>query len=267
MHGSDTVRERFQYLRSSNGVIVLAMSQWRAKRLRRTQKEAILPSEFMHMVAAMTVAARKPLLVMREKSVSERGAFRRGYLHPVIDIPSSLDPTWCRSEIFGREFMKWKDTVDNFHHVFLGYSSQAEPVGKLIKQVLTERMGIKVFDWHKFVRGDSVWDSIGTAECMTSAGIFLFMADDSIGSGRTRQQVPRDNVIYEAGVFAGAKDQRHVLIIREEGARIPSDLGGILLLNLTSRTDISDIADALVEAVTRMLDTPISLANPERHQL
>lgn len=265
MQGSDRVSERYEYIRSCNGVIILAMPQWKAQHLNRKDKsDAVLSSEFMHVAAAMAVAASRPLLVLRESALSERGVFRPGYLDHVIDLPRSLDPGWLNTNDFQHEFRKWLTDVEAFRHVFLGYSSQAEPVGKLIYSVLTEQMGLRVFDWHDFRPGDSIWDSIERAECRTHAGIFLFTADDTINSGRNRQQVPRDNVIYEAAYFAGTKDRKHALIIREDGARVPSDLGGVIYLKLRNRNDLSDLVPQLKAEVTRMLETPPKLIPLDR---
>ena len=105
---SATIDDRFEKIRQSHGVIILAFSQWEGRRVTRDDKErAIFPSEFTHMNAVMTVAAAKPVLVLREKSVDERGALRRGYIHPVVPMPNSLDVEWLESEKFNREFVAW----------------------------------------------------------------------------------------------------------------------------------------------------------------
>jgi predicted nucleotide-binding protein len=75
--------------------------------------------------------------------------------------------------------------------------------------------------------------------------VFLFMADDKVTSIRKQQLAPRDNVVYEAGYFASAKGRPYTTIIREKGAKVPSDLGGILLLELENRSDLSPIANKL----------------------
>jgi predicted nucleotide-binding protein len=71
------------------------------------------------------------------------------------------------------------------------------------------------------------------------------MADDKVTSTRKQQLAPRDNVVYEAGYFASAKGRPYTTIIREKGAKVPSDLGGILLLELANRSDLSPIATKL----------------------
>ena len=71
------------------------------------------------------------------------------------------------------------------------------------------------------------------------------MADDKVSGAAGRQSAPRDNVVFEAGYFAGAKGRHYTTIIRERTAKIPSDLGGVLYLELTDRADISGIAPKL----------------------
>ena len=85
------------------------------------------------------------------------------------------------------------------------------------------------------------------------------MADDKVGTGAKREFAPRDNVVYEAGYFAGAKGRHRSLIIREKGAKVPTDLGGILYLELAKRSSISEIETKLREDLERMLsDSPFS---------
>jgi hypothetical protein len=55
---------------------------------RDQNKGVIFPSEFAHLGIAMAITAGKPLLVLREKNIAERGSLKRGYVHPVVDIPS-----------------------------------------------------------------------------------------------------------------------------------------------------------------------------------
>jgi hypothetical protein len=209
------------------------------------------------MAAVMAVAARRPLLVLREKALTERGAFRSGYLPHVVRVPASLDPDWLESAEFEGEFNKWVEDVRSFRHVFLGYSSKATDVANALYKFLSEALKLRVFDWHDFQTGDSIWESIERAERLTSCGIFLFMADDKLSAGSKRELAPRDNVVYEAGYFAGAKGGKASLIIREEGAKVPSDLGGILYLKLANRHDISPIETKLREHLEGMLTIKI----------
>jgi predicted nucleotide-binding protein len=64
---------------------------------------------------------------------------------------------------------------------------------------------------------------------------------------------PRDNVVFEAGYFTAAKGRDRVLIIREEGAKMPADLGGNIYLSLANRDDIRPIEQAIRDFVDRRL--------------
>jgi len=250
---SADLEERLGKIPQCHGVVVFACSQWEAERLNRTQKSVILTSEFCHIEAVMAAAARRPLLVLREKTVAERGALRGGYLHHVVKTPPSLKTEWLDSSEFDGEFTKWISEVECYRHVFLGYSSNATHTANAIYKFLSENLKLRVFDWHQFRTGDTIWESIERAERLTNCGLFLFMADDKLVAGGKREFAPRDNVVYEAGYFAGAKGLRKSLVVREEGAKVPTDLGGILYLELINRNDISLIETRLGKHLERML--------------
>jgi predicted nucleotide-binding protein len=71
--------------------------------------------------------------------------------------------------------------------------------------------------------------------------------------GTDVKAAPRDNVVFEAGYFAAAKGRDRVLIILEEGAKMPADLGGNIYLNLQNRDDISPIESSIRDFVERRL--------------
>jgi len=247
------IEERSHKIAHCHGVVVLAFSQWECRRLSRDEKKAVIfPTEFAHIGAVLATATRRPLLVLREKSVAERGVLRPGYV-PVISLPNSLDVEWLKSEGFQREFREWVEHVSAYKHVFVGYSSQATEVAHILYKFLNEKLKVTVFDWHDFQTGETIWQSIERAERLTSCGIFLFMADDPVTSGNLQHYAPRDNVVYEAGYFVGAKGLSRSIIVYEEGAKVPTDLGGILHLPLGSRQSIATIETALAERLGRLI--------------
>jgi predicted nucleotide-binding protein len=74
---------------------------------------------------------------------------------------------------------------------------------------------------------------------------------------QAEQAVPRDNVVFEAGFFANAKGPERVLIIREEGAKMPADLGGDIYAPLPrrnrARPDISVVEPRIRRFLTSAL--------------
>jgi predicted nucleotide-binding protein len=80
------------------------------------------------------------------------------------------------------------------------------------------------------------------------------MEDDVIGNGKNREFAPRDNVVFEAGYFAGAKRMSRSLVIREKNAKVPSDCGGILYLELPSRKSTAAVETKLTDQIGRTLN-------------
>jgi hypothetical protein len=252
--GRAGVSDRYNMIRDSDGIIVLAFEQWKGRRtVSGKEDEAIMPSEFSHIAITQAALSERPYLILREKSLSLRGALRGSFADAPIDLPKSLDPGWLQSEKYSGELECFLDKVRTRCHVFLGYSSQASEVANLLSRFLTEKLKLRVYDWKDFPAGKSVWEAIEDAERLTNCGIFLFMEDDVIGNGRNKKFAPRDNVIFEAGYFAGAKGKSRSLIIREKDAKIPTDFGGILYLELASRKSIAAIETKLTEQIARMV--------------
>ena len=83
----------------------------------------------------------------------------------------------------------------------------------------------------------------------SSAGIFLFTKDDK----GEFADAPRDNVVFEAGFFASAKGKERVLIVREEGSKMPADLGGDIYALLEKHSDIESVKPVLKSFIEKRL--------------
>jgi CRP/FNR family cyclic AMP-dependent transcriptional regulator len=66
-------------------------------------------------------------------------------------------------------------------------------------------------------------------------GIFIFGADDKVNSKGKRYSAPRDNVVFEGGMFTGTCGICRTIFLREnhERLKMPSDLNGVTYLNFT----------------------------------
>ena len=87
--------------------------------------------------------------------------------------------------------------------------------------------------------------SIAAAAAISSAGIFLFTQDDFLEESPGDRAAPRDNVVFEAGYFTQSKGRERVLVVREQGTKMPADVGGNIYLPLANRRDISSIETQL----------------------
>jgi predicted nucleotide-binding protein with TIR-like domain len=251
---TDRIEEQYSRIQHCQGVIVVAFSQWQASRLFRDEnKKRIIPSEYAHITNVMALTAKKPLLVFREKNVAERGTLAPGYIHPVIDLPVNTQLSWFQTQSFRDPFEEWLKRVREYHHIFLGYSSKAQQTALAVRVFFENTLKLSVLDWHDYHASGVIVQNLEKSERLTMCGVFLFMEDDTIESDALRLGAPRDNVIYEAGFFAGAKGQANTLIIKESRAKIPTDLGGVIYLELTDRNNIAPIETKLRESIESIL--------------
>jgi len=134
------------------------------------------------------------------------------------------------------------DAVDQ--DMFIGYCSKAAKTAEALDMFFTKR-GCRVLRWETdFLAGRHILQEIERMDHTCASGIFLFTKDDPLDEqirNEERLAAPRDNVVFEAGYFMSRRGPKRTLIILENGAKMPADLGGIIRVNLKDRTDISPI--------------------------
>ena len=116
--------------------------------------------------------------------------------------------------------------------IFLGSSGQQQ---KLLS-ALTRGLGdiAQVEPWTtSFNPGTSTLARLVELSQEVDFAAFVFARDDwtdappaSSGAG-SGQASPRDNVVFEAGLFGGTLGMRRTFILHASGAKLPSDLLGL----------------------------------------
>jgi CAP12/Pycsar effector protein, TIR domain len=136
--------------------------------------------------------------------------------------------------------------------IFLGSSGQQ---GKLL-QALTRGLQeiADVEPWTTvFNPGVSTLDRLVELAREVDFAAFVFAQDDWTTKGATPdagsgQASPRDNVVFEAGLFGGAIGIRRTFILHANGAKLPTDL-----LGLTSIRYDPDTTPAIVRQINQKL--------------
>ena len=225
------------------GAVLIGLPRWR---LQTPQGAVNLATEFSHFQGALAWQLRLPLLVLVQHDVLRRVVFDNGFHGRVGEFPPDPDPSWLDTREFSTPFAVWQRELSERRDVFLGYCSASAATARAIKRFLTEQ-GVRVLDWQTdFPPGQNILQQIGRASDRCSAGIFLFTRDDELAAGASGPEaVPRDNVVFEAGYFIHAKGKDRVLVVREEGAKMPADLGGDIYALLPDRNHIGPILDGL----------------------
>lgn len=203
------------------------------------------PSEYNHYEGALAIAHKLPLLILAEEGLPDRGITYRGGGRFIITVPANAKATWFKSKGFKPYFEEWRKSIDARRDIFVGYCSTAQSVADAIIKHLNNTLKVSVMDWAvDFDPGPSILQNIEDSVEKTHAGIFLFTEDDPL-SGSSTKAAPRDNVVFEAGYFMRSKGPSRVLIVRENEAKMPADLGGTIYAALPDRKNIAALHEPL----------------------
>ena len=233
-------------MRRCHGALVLGFPRWRTTP--PDGKPIMLVGEYSHYEGAVALAYGLPTLIAAEQDVARRGIVDQAGGRAIAPIPANATPTTLFSGEFGRAFDAWLDEMKDRRDVFLGYCSRSKAIANAI-QASVRAAGGSVHDWAMdFRAGASILDEIEAARDRCGRGIFVFSKDDP-HEGPAGQAAPRDNVVFEAGVFIGTKGARNCLIVRVGDAKMPADLGGTIYVSLPSAGEVSSIDEQVRQFV------------------
>lgn len=242
-----------EVMRRCVGAVIFALPRRTVVDPRDPEGEGVrLPTEWSHYEGAVANTLGLPTLIVAERGIADTGIAYTGGGLPILFKPQEADVGWLKEETFRHRFTLWLDQLKERRDVFLGYCSKARDTANAINLFLT-KLGVNVLDWADFSAGGNILDEIERASAMSSAGIFLFTQDDLLEEAQGERAAPRDNVVFEAGYFTQAKGRERVLIIREEGVKMPADIGGNIYLPLLDRKNIASIETQLRSFVEKRL--------------
>ena len=232
-----------QVMSRCQGAAILAFARWLAFPAKEEPPSEgsylPLPSEYNHFEGALAFTRRLPRLVITDEQVRTAGItlLSQG---PVIFWLEGFGAAGTDQAWFRDHFGLWVDQVRSRPHVFLGYCSGARSTATELTMYIERDLGLRVQNYEMdFLAGRSIYDQIETAARACACGVFLFTKDDPLEG--IDGAAPRDNVIFEAGFFLRANGPDRVAVIREEGAKMPADLGGNVYISLKDRGDITPI--------------------------
>jgi len=114
--------------------------------------------------------------------------------------------------------------------ILIGSSSEALPEAKAIKSVLENRFTANLWSERLFELGEDTLSNLLRFVQFYDFAILILSDDDTTISRKKMVGAPRDNVIFELGLFMGALGRRRVFAIviqtKARPPKIPSDLLG-----------------------------------------
>jgi predicted nucleotide-binding protein len=113
--------------------------------------------------------------------------------------------------------------------LFIGSSTEAIPLVKAIEVALASE-DIALRPWYEgvFEPSSMTLDTLITHAQEADFAVFVFGPDDHIVSRDTELKGPRDNVVFELGLFMGRLERKRAFVISGPmDLKIPSDLAGL----------------------------------------
>jgi hypothetical protein len=143
--------------------------------------------------------------------------------------------------------------------IFIGSSSEALPLAKAIQRELSADYRAELWNEHLFELGeDTLNNLLRFVQCYDFA-LLVLTGDDFTKSRGVESKSPRDNMIFELGLFMGALGRRRAFPIVAPGKiqslKLPSDLLGNNAVFLPKGFAKKPTPAALRQALGQLLET------------
>jgi len=140
---------------------------------------------------------------------------------------------------------------DSTIRIFVGSSKEHVDYAKAVQINLHKQYEVMVWDQRPHVPLQHILDSLLEELDSAQFGIFILAPDDFLTIKGERKKTPRDNVIFELGLFIGRLGREFVFMLSpfdQKGLRLPTDLEGIPHLEYESKRIDDNLIAALAPA-------------------
>ena len=110
--------------------------------------------------------------------------------------------------------------------VFLGSSAEQIPILNPIQTGLYHTANVTAWT-SAFSPGNTTLNTLVTKANESDFAVFIFGPDDFVETRDVRIAAPRDNVVFEAGLFGGVIGMNRTFIVHDKSVKLPSDLQGL----------------------------------------
>ena len=142
--------------------------------------------------------------------------------------------------------------------IFLGSSAQQEKLLQALTRGLQDLADVEPWTI-VFNPGVSTLDRLVELTREVDFAAFVFAQDDWTTRGTAPdaaagQASPRDNVVFEAGLFGGALGMRRTFILHADGAKLPTDLLGLTTIRYDPDTTPA-IVRQIIQTLRKAIET------------
>ncbi len=137
--------------------------------------------------------------------------------------------------------------------VFIGSSVEGLEVAEMIQMGLEHYAECVIWNQGVFPIGSTVIESIVDASAEFDFAVIVLSADDLLLKRDVESATPRDNILFELGLFTGTLGRARTFMVycRDEKLNLPSDVAGVTAATYPKRSD-GNLEAALGPVCTRM---------------
>jgi len=122
--------------------------------------------------------------------------------------------------------------------IFLGSSGKQAQLLETLTRGLEDVTNVEPWTT-SFAPGTTTLERLVELTREVDFAAFLFAEDDWTATGEgSGQASPRDNVVFEAGLFGGALGMRRTFIVHAHGSKLPTDLLGLTSARYAAASDV-----------------------------
>ena len=143
--------------------------------------------------------------------------------------------------------------------LFIACASESLAVAEAIQAYFESDKGVVAEIWtdNAFKPSKGTMESLEGKLQTSDFAVALFSADDKVKSRGQEKFAPRDNTVFELGLFAGAigRERSFFAVEKSTDVKVPSDLAGITSLRFAGPTEVDaapDVAEACAQIEERI---------------
>jgi hypothetical protein len=137
--------------------------------------------------------------------------------------------------------------------VFVGSSTEGLRIAKAIQVLLDPTCEVTVWSQGVFGLSQGTLESLVLSLDKFDFAVLILTPDDLVTSKNEKMQAPRDNVLFELGLFIGGlgRDRTFLVYDRTAQLKLPSDLAGVTAATFEPHSS-GNLASALGAAATKV---------------
>ena len=160
-----------------------------------------------------------------------------------------------------REMSKLVDHRNLKPIIFLGSSTESLHIANQIKAGISdEDLSINLWTSDVFMPSHFPIDDLSDQVRKSDFAVLIISSDDLVKSRNESYQAPRDNIIFELGLFMGSLSRQRTFLIYPDldNVKLPSDLEGITTIRYVidseegQLSNLEDVCDQIRNSIKRL---------------